>query len=267
MIDQNTINKELDALAKYAVTEDEFESIIKEVQKASYQNIKIDYSEDMGILDLKAKIVKSFDYATASKIERNEEKIKQLGIDGDRIKDEYRARLKQIEADKSLSEKGKYEKYKVLEADALAKLKDISEQQYQLEKDSYESEQKTAKSIMSKLEESKPSDLSSSDYSYIDLMLKQGADLKDIASKMNYHPSVLDILNIGKAPREIIHHPVERMLLVSQPPQKDETGYRSDSYPMYTLPYSLALPTLYKKVVYGSKYTGDSDSLSSTSIL
>ena len=154
-------------------------------------------------------------YAESKELKKLGEDWANIGAEASRIADSFNSRGRDIESDDRYTEDAKRTIFNNERKATQEEIRELIKKQQESKRKEVELQNKIATRAWSEISASKVSDLTPSDYSYIELMMKQGASKKEIAKQLNYNPRALDILNAGSQVGEKIIHPLESLLRVN----------------------------------------------------
>lgn len=129
--------------------------------------------------------------------ENTQKQINELGRKAVKIIEQFRADTVALEEDERFTEQAKKEIYKTNRNNAMVELKEIAKKQGALFVQFADIRNTIAGRAWESIQATTVESLTPNDFAYIDLMLKQGGDRKELAKRYNYNPRVLDILNAG----------------------------------------------------------------------
>lgn len=204
------------------------------------------FDKNTSFPEMKTAILKKFaSLNELNKLDKMQGYFEGLGRDGIKLTKQFYDETVALEENELYTEKAKEEIYKENRAKAMATLKKIAKEQTKVHREIADLRKVLGERAWESIQATTVESLTPNDFAYIDLMLKQGGDRKEIAKRYNYNPRVLDILNAGltrfsgkvpaplenpifggkeqKEKREYIESPLEMLLKMPEWIKHDET--------------------------------------------
>ena len=193
-------------------------------------SIKLTGDESLG--ELRNTVIRKFgSYNENKALDDYEAEYNAVGASGTSIVNNFNDWVRQIEGDERFTEEARITMYEDRRKETAQQLKGIIARQREAVEKSNQLKNTLAERAWQEIQQGEINDLTTQDYAYIDLMIKQGGDREAIAKRFNYNPRVLDILNVGATAysvagsnkvigsdgqtverKQLIRHPLEKLL-------------------------------------------------------
>lgn len=159
---------------------------------------ELEFNANTSFPEMKTAILKKFaSLNELNKLDKMQARFEDLGRDGIKLTKQFHAETVALEENELYTEKAKEEIYKKNRAKAMATLKKVAKEQTKVHREMADLRKELGERAWESIQATTVESLTSNDFAYIDLMLKQGGDRKELAERYNYNPRVLDILNAG----------------------------------------------------------------------